>query len=36
VLCLLQAAWAQRQHEAGHPRFGLPEFDPLEGWIVSA
>ena len=36
VLCLLQAAWAQREHEAGHPRFGLPEFDPLEGWIVSA
>ena len=34
VLCLLQAAWAQRQSEAGHPRFGLPEFDPLEGWIV--
>ncbi len=36
VLCLLQAAWAQAQHEAGHPRWGLPEFDPLEGWIVSA
>ncbi|MGS5088614.1 DUF429 domain-containing protein [Hydrogenophaga sp. A37] len=36
VLCLLQAAWAQRQHEAGHPSHGLPEFDPLEGWIVSA
>jgi hypothetical protein len=36
VLCLLQAAWAHRQHEAGHPRFGLPEFDPLEGWIVTA
>lgn len=36
VLCLLQAAWALRQHEAGHPRWGLPEFDPLEGWIVSA
>ena len=36
VLCLLQAAWAQRQHEAGHPRFGLPGFDPLEGWIVTA
>ena len=36
VLCLLQAAWAQREHEAGHPRFGLPEFDPLEGWIVTA
>lgn len=36
VLCLLQAAWAQVQHETGHPRWGLPEFDPLEGWIVSA
>ncbi len=36
VLCLLQAAWALRQHETGHPRWGLPDFDPLEGWIVSA
>lgn len=34
VLCLLQAAWAQR---LGPPRWGLPdELDPLEGWIVSA
>jgi hypothetical protein len=34
VLCLLQAAWAQRE---GPPRWGLPqELDPLEGWIVSA
>jgi hypothetical protein len=34
VLCLLQAAWAERQ---GAPRYGLPpELDPLEGWIVSA
>ncbi len=34
VLCLLQAAWAERQ---GPPRWGLPEaVDPLEGWIVSA
>ena len=34
VLCLVQAAWAARQ---GAPRFGLPrEFDPLEGWILSA
>jgi hypothetical protein len=34
VLCLLQAAWAQRQ---GAPRYGLPEhLDPLEGWIVTA
>ncbi len=36
VLCLLQAAWALHQHRAGHPRWGLPEFDPLEGWIVTA
>jgi hypothetical protein len=36
VLCLLQAAWAQQQHAAGHARYGLPDFDPLEGWIVSA
>lgn len=36
VLCLLQAAWALQQHQAGHPRWGLPAFDPLEGWIVSA
>ncbi len=34
VLCLLQAAWALHQHGAGHPRYGLPDFDPLEGWIV--
>ena len=36
VLCLVQAAWAQAQHDAGHPRYGLPACDPLEGWIVSA
>jgi hypothetical protein len=36
LLCLLQAAWAWAQHEAGHPRYGLPDFDPLEGWIVTA
>ncbi len=37
VLCLVQAAWAQSQHEQGHPCYGLPPgFDPLEGWIVSA
>ena len=34
VLCLVQAAWAERH---GAPRYGLPaEFDPLEGWILSA
>jgi len=34
VLCMVQAAWAQRQ---GPPHYGLPEdeLDPLEGWIVS-
>jgi hypothetical protein len=32
VLCLLQAAWGQRQ-----PHWGLPAgVDPLEGWIVGA
>jgi hypothetical protein len=36
VLCLVQAAWAQQQHAAGQPRYGLPECDPLEGWIVTA
>jgi hypothetical protein len=34
VLCLVQAAWAQRQ---GPPRYGLPdELDVLEGWIITA
>jgi len=36
TLCLMQAAWAQQQHAAGHPQYGLPPFDPLEGWIVTA
>ena len=37
VLCLLQAGWAQIRHLQGVPRYGLPEdFDPLEGWIVTA
>lgn len=36
VLCLLQAAWALAQHTSGHPCYGLPPFDPLEGWIVGA
>jgi hypothetical protein len=31
ALCLLLAAWAREQ--AG---YGLPAFDPLEGWIVGA
>ncbi|TFZ01474.1 DUF429 domain-containing protein [Ramlibacter rhizophilus] len=34
VLCLVQAAWAERH---GAPAYGLPaDLDPLEGWIVSA
>ncbi|MCM2251815.1 MAG: DUF429 domain-containing protein [Ramlibacter sp.] len=34
ALCLVQAAWAQRE---GAPRYGLPpDVDPLEGWIVTA
>lgn len=37
VLCLMQAAWAQTQHDAGAVLYGLPaDLDPLEGWIVSA
>lgn len=34
VLCMVQAAWAERQ---GPPSWGLPPHaDPLEGWILSA
>ena len=37
VLCLMQAAWAQSQHEQGALRYGLPtDVDPLEGWIITA
>jgi len=36
VLCMVQAAWAQMQHVSNTPFYGLPDFDPLEGWIVSA
>jgi len=36
VLCMVQAAWAQLQHEAGDAHYGLPACDPLEGWIVTA
>jgi hypothetical protein len=36
VLCLLQAAWAQNRHEGGDAHYGLPQCDPLEGWIVGA
>jgi hypothetical protein len=36
VLCMVQAAWAQAQFEAGDAHYGLPVCDPLEGWIVTA
>ena len=37
VLCLMQAAWAQAQHQAGATRWGLsPDLDPVEGWILTA
>jgi hypothetical protein len=36
TLCLMQAGWALTQHRAGHAQWGLPAFDPLEGWIVTA
>jgi hypothetical protein len=37
VLCLMQAAWAQTQHEQGALLYGLPpEMDVLEGWIITA
>lgn len=37
VLCLMQAAWAQRQREQGDIHWGLPaDMDPVEGWILSA
>lgn len=47
VLCMVQAAWAHLQQEAALAHstsnakppimaYGLPDFDPLEGWILSA
>ncbi|MDO9219012.1 MAG: DUF429 domain-containing protein [Lacisediminimonas sp.] len=33
VLCLLAAAWSWQRRAEG---FGLPPFDPLEGWIAGA
>lgn len=33
VLCALLAAWAWQRRDAG---YGLPVFDPLEGWIIGA
>ena len=34
VLCMVQAAWGLGRYEQGDQRYGLPEFDGLEGWIV--
>lgn len=37
VLCMLQAACAQDQHQKGAKNYGLPsKIDPLEGWIITA
>jgi Protein of unknown function (DUF429) len=36
VLCMLQAHWAYGKHLAGKKNYGLPKFDALEGWIVTA
>ncbi|WP_168923632.1 DUF429 domain-containing protein [Polaromonas vacuolata] len=37
VLCLMQAAWAERQHRQGAKCFGLPaDVDSLEGWVITA
>ncbi len=36
ALCMLQAHWAYGQHLAGEKNYGLPKFDGLEGWIVTA
>jgi Protein of unknown function (DUF429) len=34
VLCMVQAAWGLERFWQGDERYGLPEFDGLEGWIV--
>lgn len=37
VMCLLQAAWGSLRADSPGPGYGLPaDFDPLEGWIVTA
>ncbi|TAG27681.1 MAG: DUF429 domain-containing protein [Burkholderiales bacterium] len=36
ALCMLQAHWAYGQHLEGKRNYGLPKFDALEGWIVTA
>ena len=36
ALCMLQAHWAYGQHLTGKRNYGLPKFDSLEGWILTA
>jgi hypothetical protein len=37
ALCLVQAAWGAARKASEGPGYGLPaDFDPLEGWIVTA
>ncbi|MDI1259676.1 DUF429 domain-containing protein [Aquabacterium sp.] len=37
ALCLVQAAWAQREGESATHSWGLPKtIDPIEGWILTA
>lgn len=36
ALCMLQAHWAYGKHLDRKKNYGLPKFDPLEGWIVTA
>jgi len=36
VLCLVQAAWSAARASTPGPGYGLPHFDPVEGWIVTA
>jgi hypothetical protein len=36
VLCMVQVAWAELQHINDHACYGLPIFDSIEGWIVTA
>jgi hypothetical protein len=36
ALCMLQAAWGYNQYRQGMKNYGLPRFDPIEGWIVTA
>jgi Protein of unknown function (DUF429) len=36
AMCMLQAHWTYGKHREGKRNYGLPKFDPLEGWIVTA